>query len=87
MDSFIYIGVTQVDGRSPKKSLKRRWQKHVQRAFAENHTWKLCEAIRKFGPDAFTVEIIQTVRGKNVAHSIEREYIRILSPNLNTDMR
>lgn len=82
-----YIGVTVVNNRSPSKSLNRRWQKHVQRAYAEVKGWKLCEAIRKHGPEKFTVEIVQIVRGKSAAHEIERELIRIRKPKLNTDIR
>ena len=82
-----YIGVTVVNNRSPSKSLNRRWQKHVQRAYAENKGWKLCEAIRKYGPDAFTVEVVQVVRGKAAAHNVERDLIRVRKPKLNTDVR
>jgi hypothetical protein len=85
--SLIYIGVTHVDRGSPTKSLRRRWLKHVQRAMSEDRQWKLCVAIRKHGPDAFTVEIIKVVRGKTVAHETERELIRTVKPNLNTDVR
>lgn len=81
-----YIGVTYVHG-TPNKSLKRRWRKHVQRALAETHMWKLCKAIRKYGADAFNVVILETVRGKSAAHAIERRLIRELSPKLNTDKR
>lgn len=82
-----YIGVTVVNDRSPSKSLKRRWQKHVQRALAEDKGWKLSAAIRKYGPDAFTVEVVQIVRGKSEAHKVERDLIRIRKPKLNTDVR
>lgn len=82
-----YIGVTYVEDRSPTKSLARRWRKHVQRAYAEDKSWKLCEAIRKYGPDAFTVEVVQVVRGKAAAHEIERDLIRVRKPKLNTDVR
>lgn len=82
-----YIGVTVVNNRSPSKSLNRRWQKHVQRAYAEAKGWKLCEAIRKHGPEKFTVEIVQIVRGKSAAHEIERDLIRLRKPKLNTDVR
>lgn len=82
-----YIGVTYVENRSPTKSLERRFRKHVQRAYAENKGWKLCEAIRKYGPDAFELEVIQVVRGKAAAHEIERDLIRIRKPKLNTDVR
>lgn len=82
-----YIGVTVVNGRSPTKSLKRRWQKHVQRALAEDKGWKLSLAIRKYGADAFSVEIVQIVRGKSNAHNVERDLIRSRKPKLNTDVR
>lgn len=82
-----YIGVTVVNDRSPVKSLKRRWQKHVQRAYAEDKGWKLSNAIVKYGADAFTVEVVQVVRGKSEAHSIERDLIRTRRPKLNTDVR
>lgn len=82
-----YIGVTVVNDRNPAKSLHRRWQKHVQRAYAENKGWKLSTAIVKYGPDAFSVEIVQIVRGKSNAHAIERDLIRVRKPKLNTDVR
>jgi len=85
--SLIYIGITHVDKQNVAKSLRRRWLKHVQRALAETHTWKLCEAIRKFGPDSFTVEVVEVVRGKTIAHEIERELIKDMKPKLNTGKR
>lgn len=85
--NLTYIGVTVVEKRSPAKSLARRWRKHVQRALKENHGWRLCNAIRKYGPDAFNVEIIEVVRGKANAHVLERALIRELKPKLNTDVR
>lgn len=88
VDESSYIGVTVVSFNGNKaRTLKRRWQKHVQRALAENHDWKLSRAIREHGPDAFDVEIIQVVRGKALAHSVERELIRTFNPDLNTDTR
>lgn len=83
----VYIGVTYVEDRSPVKSLRRRWQKHVRRALTEGRDWALCKAIRKHGPDAFTVQILEVVRGKPAAHVRERELIRSLRPRLNTDVR
>lgn len=82
-----YIGVTYVEGRAPKRSLKRRWQKHVRRALTEGRNWKLCQAIRKHGPDAFDVQVLEVVRGKALAHMVERELIRKRNPALNTDVR
>lgn len=82
-----YIGVTYVENRSPTKSLRRRWQKHVRRALTEDRDWTLCKAIRKYGPEAFTVQVLEVVRGKPDAHTRERELIRTLKPKLNTDVR
>lgn len=82
-----YVGITYVENGSPIKSLRRRWQKHVRRALTENRDWKLCKAIRKYGPEAFDVTILEVVRGKDAAHTLERELIRTIKPNLNTDVR
>ena len=82
-----YIGVTYVQDRSPTKSLRRRWQKHIRRALTEGRDWTLCKAIRKYGAEAFEVEVLEVVRGKPAAHVRERELIRTLKPKLNTDVR
>jgi excinuclease UvrABC nuclease subunit len=82
--SLVYIGVTYIEKSNTKKS---RWRKHVRRAFNEGLNWKLCEAIRQYGPDAFTVEVVEVVRGKVAAHTLERELIKQLKPKLNTDVR
>ena len=87
MKSMTYIGVTVVEKRNPKYSLKRRWQKHVSRAMRENKDWKLYNAIRKYGVEKFQVRIVEVVRGKDAAHQLERELIRELRPRLNTDVR
>ena len=82
-----YIGVTFVDKGRVNASLTRRWRKHVTRALSEDKGWKLCKAIRKHGPDAFTVSVVEVVRGKTEAHHRERELIRERRPKLNTDVR
>ena len=82
-----YIGVTYVERSAVKKSLTRRWQKHVRRALTENKKWKLCIAIRKYGADAFDVTVLDVVRGKSAAHTLERELIKTRKPKLNTDVR
>ena len=87
INSREYIGVTYVERSAVKKSLTRRWQKHVRRALTENKNWKLCVAIRKYGPDAFDVIVLDVVRGKSAAHTIERELIKSRKPKLNTDVR
>ena len=82
-----YIGVTFVERSAVNKSLNRRWNKHVQRALNENKNWKICVAIRKYGPDAFLVSVLDVVRGKSAAHQVERELIKSRKPKLNTDVR
>ena len=82
-----YIGVTFVDKGRVNASLTRRWQKHVRRALTEGKDWKLCVAIRKYGPDNFHVGVLEIVRGKSEAHIRERELIRERKPKLNTDVR
>lgn len=82
-----YIGVTFVERSAVNKSVIRRWQKHVRRALTEGKDWKLCVAIRKYGPDAFDVCYYEVVRGKAAAHIRERELIRELKPKLNSDIR
>lgn len=82
-----YIGVTYVEKQSPARSLKRRWQKHVRRALTEGRNWKLCQAIRKHGPESFTTQVLEIIRGKAQAHIRERELIKKYNPLLNTDVR
>lgn len=82
-----YIGVTYVQDRSPAKSLKRRFRKHVNRALTEGRDWTLCKAIRKYGAEVFDIRVLEVVRGKPAAHVRERELIRERKPKLNTDVR
>jgi protein involved in ribonucleotide reduction len=79
-----YVGITVKNPGGVKQTLRRRVQKHVQRSLTENKNWALCEAIRKFGSEAFTYGLLETVRGRVAAHGRERELIREHSPALNT---
>ena len=85
--SKAYVGVTAVRKSSVIKSLEWRWRKHVQRALVEGKDWTLCRAIRRHGAEAFEIQAIQVVRGKSAAHQVERDLIRKLKPQLNTDKR
>jgi len=76
-----YIGVTQG---SRQKDLRVRVLKHFQRALTEAKDWKLCKEIRSAGPASFFYTILEVVRGKKVAHELERELIAEHNPTLNT---
>jgi len=80
----IYIGLTVCAGNTPKKAVEGRWQRHVTRALRHNKGWKLCEAIRTFGPEAFSTEVLEKVRGKAEAHAREREITKTIGATLNT---
>lgn len=80
-----YIGITVKDPRKTVyKTLLRRVQKHIQRAKAENKSWKLSTSIREWGPEHWTFGLMETVRGRAAAHNRERELIREHKPSLNT---
>lgn len=79
-----YIGITVKNSGGVFKTLKRRIQKHVQRALAENKNWALSEAIRVWGSDSFVYGFVESVRGRAAAHQRERELIRDYNPALNT---
>lgn len=78
------MGVTVKDSGGVYKTLRRRMQKHVQRALAEAKDWALCSSIRKWGPECFTFGLLDTVRGRKAAHSIETAIINNCKPALNT---
>ncbi|MCK9326930.1 MAG: GIY-YIG nuclease family protein [Bacteroidales bacterium] len=63
-----YIGLTSMD-------LRERWRKHQHRAFKEARNHPFYNAIRKYGPEAFTVEIIDKAYGKQDAQQKERKQI------------
>lgn len=80
-----YIGLTGLGkSGSVKKTLKRRMQKHLQRAKVENKNWALCKALREYGAESFTYGLLEVVRGKAPAHIRELELIKQYNPTLNT---
>lgn len=79
-----YIGITVKNVGGVQKTLKRRIQKHVQRAMAEDKNWALSNSIREHGSASFTYGFVESVRGRLAAHSRERELIREFNPKLNT---
>ena len=82
-----YIGVTAKTESTVLKSVKTRINKHIYRSRSEDKSWALYDALRERGVGAFTVRVIDVIRGKSEAHAVERALIRELRPNLNTDMR
>ena len=79
-----YIGITVKNVGGIQKTLKRRIQKHVQRALAEDKSWALSNNIREYGAESFTYGIVESIRGRLAAHGRERELIREFNPLLNT---
>ena len=80
-----YIGLTALSfNGSVFKTLRRRMQKHMQRALAENKNWGLSRALREHGPERFVFGKLEIVRGKRPAHARETELINSLQPKLNT---
>ena len=80
-----YIGLTVARGRAYKKSAGIRWRAHVRNALQYNLQTLLCEAIRSSGPDAWSVQVFEVVRGKQAAHDRERELIAQRRPDLNME--
>lgn len=80
-----YVGITVCKGRALWKSMATRWQKHMYHACVEMRTGLLQQAIRKYGAEAFTYEILNVVRGKTAAHDLERSLIADMAPELNVE--
>ena len=70
-----YIGLT-------KSPLRERWRQHRNRAFHENRNHPFYNAIRKYGPDQFFVETIDTADSKEEAQKKERQWIAKSSKDL-----
>lgn len=80
-----YIGLTAMEfNGNVFKTLRRRMQKHMQRALAENKNWGLSCALRERGAERFVFGTVEIVRGKRPAHARETELINTLQPALNT---
>jgi hypothetical protein len=82
-----YIGVTAKTASTVKLSVMTRCMKHLYRSRSEDKSWALYECMRERGTESFTVRVLAVVRGKTQAHTLERDLIRGMKPNLNTDVR
>lgn len=64
-----YIGLT-------KQTAKVRWANHVRKAFSlPDYNHGLYNAIRKYGPETFRVEVLDLAGTKQEAQSLERKHI------------
>lgn len=64
-----YVGMTDAP-------LNVRWRRHQTAARNGKNTY-FCNAIRKYGPDVFVLEILCTCEVKDEAVRLEKEYIQI----------
>ena len=63
-----YIGLT-------KQPVRERWRQHKRRAVAEHRNHPFYNAIRKYGPENFCIETIDTAVSKQEAQQKERYWI------------
>ena len=80
-----YVGLTALSFKGNVfRTLRRRMQKHMQRAMTENKDGGLSRALRERGTERFIFGTLEVVRGKRPAHARETEVINTLQPALNT---
>jgi hypothetical protein len=80
-----YIGLTALSFKGNVfRTLRRRMQKHLQRAMTENKNWGLSRALRERGAERFIFGKLEVIRGKRPAHARETELINTMQPALNT---
>jgi hypothetical protein len=88
VNGLSYIGVTAKTESTINKSVLARAAKHFYRAKKEAKDWALCNALRTLACKTdIEVLVHETLRGKALAHTRERELIKQLNPELNTDKR
>ena len=83
-----YIGVTSLSQFYHTKSVRyaanRRFQKHYSKAKSGECKWKLHKDMRKYGGDVYNVWILDVVKGKELAHQIETEFLQQKRYELNS---
>jgi hypothetical protein len=88
VNGLSYIGVTAKTESTINKSVLARAAKHYYRAHSEAKNWLLCTALRSVASkNDIEVLVHETLRGKEAAHRRERELIKLINPELNTDKR
>ena len=85
-----YIGVTFVRGdsrslKARRRSAATRFAAHCRNALDYGHDTFISNSIRENGKDAFLVEVLEVVRGKQAVHDRERELIATIRPELNME--
>lgn len=83
-----YVGVTVRSRGTALASVRERAAKHWYRAHSEARSWLLCAALRTVvDKREIGCIVLDTVRGKALAHQREVALRRLLKPELNTDCR
>jgi len=70
-DGRRYVGITS-------QTMERRWASHVTKAkYSKNGRWHFPNAIRKYGPQAFSHEVLEVCHSLEVANLAEECWIEI----------
>lgn len=75
-----YIGKTVANKRAFKQSMKDRFKGHVDAAL-KGRSCTMAEAIRRFGEESFSLELLEVVRGREAAKEREKQFIKNLDPS------
>lgn len=65
----IYIGYTA-------QTIEQRWRRHCRDAFSGKYDYKFVRAIKKYGPESFVIEALETAESKELGLKRERELIQ-----------
>jgi group I intron endonuclease len=85
MSAIIYLLTNTINGKTyvglSTKTLEQRWSRHCRSARGDS-SCHIHNAIRKYGPDAFTHHIIEETT-KELMFDRERYWISVLTPEYN----